>query len=84
MKSLQEQSKAIMRALNRFLDPGTYIVKDGELVRPAPKEEPRPQYALDNERAQALSRSAAEGEAERLRTQTQSPAPRTDEDHDGD
>ena len=80
MKTLQQQTKHIMLDLNRFADPSTYTVEDGKLVRQAPKEQPRPQYALDNERAKELSRAAAAGEAKRLRDER--PAP--DEVHDGD
>ena len=46
-----KQIKTIMRDLNRFVSAQTFTIIDGKPVAQPPKDEPRPQYAIDNERA---------------------------------
>ena len=47
----QQTKKAIMLDLDRFVSAQTFTIIDGKPVVQPPEDEPRPQYALDNERA---------------------------------
>ena len=59
MKTLRQQTKAIMGDLNRFVNAQTFTIIDGKPVPSPPKDEPRPQYALDNEAAAASRRRSS-------------------------
>ena len=46
-----QQMKAIRRDLDHFVSAQTFVIVDGQPVAQPPEEEPRPQYAIDNENA---------------------------------